>query len=554
MATTAPLTPLFVEGDYRAGSTVPVVTIRSARRRHADRALRLSIAALGLSVALATASAGPAVARRVARVTSKPVRAKSSASATARYRAQQAADAAETLRRRTDRVTVVAPRGIPASLSAAAIAAAVQVGARATLIEGGTLDLDAHLRLGLLLWTAPLVGEVPMVTPMSTQAVDPVAATSLYGPLVGATLAAGNAVLSGSSARQRAASVGDVLQFVDWRGAPLTIAVGAIVPDQKAGNSEILIPDAVAEDAGSLRPQSVAIWDISKRAKLDSALVSHLRVFERVQPLRVRRSWDPPDVDSVLSTVRLKRLLGEFGIVRSGDALSIDEAWKTANIVREPLPLIGPVTCNRTVLAAARSTLLEIQRLDLAELIDGADSRRNGGCFGAREIRTNVGTSGHDLSRHAWGAALDINPSTNRFGSKPTMDPRIVDVFRRHGFAWGGSFMIPDGMHFEYIGEPRLELLPLPPVTVSTVADPIPTAVPASIARSTPTTSVPRSVPASDSALPITSPGPASTVGASVSAAVTVRLPAVAAATSVAPPVPASVTPSAPESVAAPAP
>ena len=35
------------------------------------------------------------------------------------------------------------------------------------------------------------------------------------------------------------------------------------------------------------------------------------------------------------------------------------------------------------------------------------------------------------------------------------MDCRIVRIFRKHNFAWGGNFMLPDGMHFEWVGEPR---------------------------------------------------------------------------------------------------
>ncbi|MEY3641456.1 MAG: hypothetical protein RLZZ199_1261, partial [Actinomycetota bacterium] len=59
------------------------------------------------------------------------------------------------------------------------------------------------------------------------------------------------------------------------------------------------------------------------------------------------------------------------------------------------------------------------------------------------------------LSRHSWGMAFDMNTTTNAQGRAPNLDCRIVRIFRKWGFAWGGNFTPADGMHFEYVGERR---------------------------------------------------------------------------------------------------
>ncbi|MEY2400319.1 MAG: hypothetical protein QOJ08_430, partial [Ilumatobacteraceae bacterium] len=70
-----------------------------------------------------------------------------------------------------------------------------------------------------------------------------------------------------------------------------------------------------------------------------------------------------------------------------------------------------------------------------------------------------VGTQLGTLSRHTWAQALDTNTVANCQGCVPQMDCRIVRIFRAHNFAWGGNFLNPDGMHFEWVGEPRNKYL-----------------------------------------------------------------------------------------------
>ena len=83
-----------------------------------------------------------------------------------------------------------------------------------------------------------------------------------------------------------------------------------------------------------------------------------------------------------------------------------------------------------------------------------ANANTYGGCFGPRFTRI-VGTQLGSLSRHTWAQALDTNTTSNCQGCVPKMDCRIVRIFRKHNFAWGGNFINPDGMHFEWANERR---------------------------------------------------------------------------------------------------
>lgn len=89
----------------------------------------------------------------------------------------------------------------------------------------------------------------------------------------------------------------------------------------------------------------------------------------------------------------------------------------------------------------------------LAGAIDVANANSYGGCYITRFSRVS-GQIGF-LSRHTYGMALDTNTLSNCGGCRPRMNCDVVRIFRRHGFAWGGNFRRPDGMHFEWVGERR---------------------------------------------------------------------------------------------------
>jgi hypothetical protein len=348
-----------------------------------------------------------------------------------------------------DRVTVSAARGMDRELVVAVERAAMSVGAQTTIVHQGSVDLLGVSRGVTQLQLAP----PGAVFPLSTLGVDASVIGATMSETVASALAAGEMVLGRSSAELRGAVPGDQIVISGWDGVAHAYRVGAIAEDELVGGTEALLDTKVAAAMGLVRPSSMRIWDFTDRDALDQALAAQLGAA----PVRIRHSWDRPRIDDTIGQGRLKQLLGEFSFGRGRrGAITPETAWQRANLVVKALPILGRMRCHKVVAEAAANALGEVLAQGLAGSINVRDTRRYGGCYGPREVRTDRGTSGHNLSRHSWGAALDINPSSNRFGRAPTMDPRVVDIFRKHGFAWGGSFLIPDGMHFEYIGEPRI--------------------------------------------------------------------------------------------------
>jgi hypothetical protein len=257
------------------------------------------------------------------------------------------------------------------------------------------------------------------------------------------SLARGQAVLGETSARLRRLGPGAQLRF-----GTRSVRVAAVLPDSSIGAHEVALSTKAAADLGVTRERYVLIDPEpgTRRSALSSAI---RRALPSGQQARIRGPGETPyfrQGDAVLPQVRIKELFGEFAASpRPDGSIEMDPAWASRHIVTVSLPVLGSVTCHRALIPQLRGALQEIARRGYAALVDPADY---GGCYSPRFLNRNPVAG---LSHHAWGVAVDVNATANPFGRTPQQDPRVVAVFSRWGFTWGGTWVLPDGMHFEFL-------------------------------------------------------------------------------------------------------
>jgi hypothetical protein len=291
----------------------------------------------------------------------------------------------------------------------------------------------------------------PYEIPIDAFAVDP----NEYAPFlpgdqrdaVVAALRDGKAVLGESSAKLRRIGVGGTMSF-----GGQTVEVGAIAPDDAVGWSELLVNRDVGRQLGIEHERYLLAFaddtmTLTRFTEDVRALIPADSPLRTVEPggtpyVRVASGVNPPVV--------FKEVFGEFDAYpRSDDPvyLNMDPAWYDAHIQTRRVPIFhDPVTCNRVLFPMLIGALKDVQAAGLA-----GEIHTYSGCYAPRTVaRSPIAPP----SNHAYGAAIDINAPENPFGGTPTMDPRIVRIFQRWGFIWGGGFLIPDGMHFEYGSPP----------------------------------------------------------------------------------------------------
>ncbi len=270
---------------------------------------------------------------------------------------------------------------------------------------------------------------------------EPFLAADIRDDVIGA-LDRGDGVISTRSAALRGIGVGGTMAFDDHQ-----ITIGAIAPDEAIGWSELLVSREVGETLGVVDDRYLlALPDGAPSLERFADELTPL--LPDGTPLRVEKPGDTPYMrvaSGVNPPIVLKEEFGEFAARpdRLDPAqLTIQPAWVRSNIVTRAVPVLGRVTCHDSFLSSLIPALRDVEREGLAGLLQTYN-----GCWNARTVARSPTAP---PSFHAYGAAIDINAATNAYGATPTMDERIVNIFERHGFQWGGDFLIPDGMHFEY--------------------------------------------------------------------------------------------------------
>ena len=324
--------------------------------------------------------------------------------------------------------------GLPSGL-AERVRSLPEVG-RVTLVRG-----DEARLIGSTDATRVAVDVVPpgWQIPLDTLAVDPITfAPFLPPPAADAVrgLDPGEALLTEGSAALRALGTGATLQLSTG-----TVTVVGVVDDRSGAGAELLVS---AADAGRLGVSTERYLLVGHRHPRDEVQRAIADLLEG----RAARFRTPAETtwlrhgDAVEPPLVVKRTFGEFSF-RDGQGrdVEIDPAWVARWIVTERVPILGSVTCHRDAIPPLRAAMADIEAANLAYLIDPADFA---GCFSARRIQ-----AGQPLSHHAWGVALDLNVDGNPRGSFSTQDQRLIDAMRRHGWTWGGTWLVPDPAHYE---------------------------------------------------------------------------------------------------------
>jgi hypothetical protein len=250
------------------------------------------------------------------------------------------------------------------------------------------------------------------------------------------TVANGGAIASHDLAKRLGLKLGKEVQVVGPR--TLSLRLGALattgIPD-----TDLVVDADTGRSLGIAQPTAVLLNAGKKDPASLASMVRKLTGAAAEVDLLTAPASNPV---AFLTGSRAAKAFGAFSYTFFPDGtIQPDTNWVATNIQSTTVPILGRVTCHRLMIPQLRGALQDVVNAGLSSSLHSYD-----GCYVPRFIERNPS---HAISLHTWGIAIDMDASTNYRGIKGTMDPKVVTIFKRWGFRWGGDWSYTDPMHFE---------------------------------------------------------------------------------------------------------
>jgi hypothetical protein len=250
------------------------------------------------------------------------------------------------------------------------------------------------------------------------------------------TVANGGAIASHDLAKRLGLKLGKEVQVVGPR--TLSLRLGALattgIPD-----TDLVVDADTGRSLGIAQPTAVLLNAGKKDPASLASMVRKLTGAAAEVDLLTAPASNPV---AFLTGSRAAKAFGAFSYTFFPDGtIQPDATWVATNIQSTTVPILGRVTCHRLMIPQLRGALQDVVNAGLSSSLHSYD-----GCYVPRFIEHNPS---HAISLHTWGIAIDMDASTNYRGIKGTMDPKVVTIFKRWGFRWGGDWSYTDPMHFE---------------------------------------------------------------------------------------------------------
>ncbi|CAN5846264.1 hypothetical protein BH23ACT12_BH23ACT12_16650 [soil metagenome] len=219
-----------------------------------------------------------------------------------------------------------------------------------------------------------------------------------------------------------------------------SLKIGGVATNGSPSLAGVLMSMEQAERLKLGKP-TLLVVGTSKDAKISDVT----KALEAALPGVKFESMLPPSGRTFFTGTSAQKAIGSFSFTVNPDGtINQDKKWVAEHLQTARMPIIGTVRCHKLMIPQLEAALKDLQAQGLGHLVIPSQAGR---CYQPRFVAKDP--VNHALSKHAWGLAIDLNVYDNPEGSKPKMDPRVVAIFEKWGFRWGGRWTKPDGMHFE---------------------------------------------------------------------------------------------------------